>query len=243
MRQDCRIRYRDIAARMRTSGESNNRRPIYGERTMATRTMNFRDRAGCIAWPFKTRNLLARDFMDGLRTDMEKASNLTTAHDLTADQLKSFYAISRSSAPQPAPTAEEPINQGQEVIVIDSDDHDSEIWDSEPEDPTDARNDLPVTYREAQMLEIALEPTVREFVELTGVRPDITIATENYFSQWAAYQHQFNDIWHEQGNRDTPPTLYGLSSWTGGIENWESAHRAQSAGALAEEEEAAEEEE
>ena len=97
-----------------------------------------------------------------------------------------------------------------------------------------------------QQLEIALEPTVRDFYELTGEMPrrnNPWLSDETYLTQWTDYQTRFATVWRNQGNQDPAPLLYGLAGWAGGIENWESARREVTDRTQAEEEDATDDEE
>ena len=107
---------------------------------------------------------------------------------------------------------------------------------SEPEDTADARNDVPTSVVEAEILQLALEQTIADFVELTnGCEPVQARPEENYLSQWYAYQSQFEIIWRQLGNTGKPPVLRGLDKWSGGIANWEAAYLAPTDRTLAEE--------
>lgn len=108
---------------------------------------------------------------------------------------------------------------------------------SEPEDPTDSRNDEPASVEETQMLQSALEQTIADYNELSGGSiPEQTNPTENYFSQWAALQTQFNMFWTELWDNSNAPTLRGLGRWTGGITNWQTASLARTDRVIGEEE-------
>lgn len=108
---------------------------------------------------------------------------------------------------------------------------------SELEDPSDSRNDEPTTVEEAQILHSALEQTIADFYELSGgSSPDQTNQAENYLSQWAALQTQFNVVWTRLWNNSNAPMLRGLDRWVGGIANWQTAGLARSGRAIADEE-------
>jgi len=115
MRQDHRIAYSDIAARMRTEVDANrNRKLIYGVKPLAARAMTFRDQAGCVAWKdIQKRPAASKSYMDSLRTPMQRRLNQCTNQDLTKEQRKNLWLVSRS-LPLPrvtAPTPAAPLGQ------------------------------------------------------------------------------------------------------------------------------------
>lgn len=95
-------------------------------------------------------------------------------------------------------------------------------------DQEDARNLIPTTWAESEALTMALEPTALQYVGITGLVGTVSNANENYFSQWAFYQQLMNTYWAEARLMSVPPRLVALDRWTGGIANWESAHRLNS---------------
>ena len=235
MREDKRMTYRDIEARMRTQENANGRRFIFGARALATRTKLFRNHAGCVSWKSGGDRTAAGLFMDSLRTPAQRASNQTTDHDLCPAQLNAFREITRNPL-RPNATAG---TTGATTSVaghitipfphIDVEDDDQESIAasnpfSEPEDITDARNLIPMSITEKRMLTIALEDTVEDFHELTnGQFPRPANPNGDYFSQWWYYQSQFVAMWRQIGSHYQPPTLHGLGKWTGGIVDWTSA--------------------
>jgi len=98
IRNDNRVIYRDIVARMRTRPAANGRVPIYGTRALASRASNFRDHAGSVSWKIMARQARSRAYMNQLRTPAQRANNLTTDKDLTGAQRAAYYSISRSRA-------------------------------------------------------------------------------------------------------------------------------------------------
>ncbi|KAL6720499.1 hypothetical protein ACLMJK_002423 [Lecanora helva] len=262
MRTDSRILYQDIEARMWTKVTAEGREPKIGRRALASRCSNFRDRAGCITWSrAKRAENLSHAYMDSLRTEYQKANNLTTDKDLTYAQKAEFYSLtragfnksgeapgaststSRAVSPTPQRRSRQRLQRENELEEEDTSSEESTesqessegkesrisgVLPSDPEDPTDSRNDIPTTEEEAMELQRALEPTITHFQQLTGnMLPDRADHRDNYLSQWSMYQTQFETIWREMGNTSEPPTLRGLDRWTGGINNWEDAQFAQ----------------
>lgn len=105
MRQDDRLSYHDIVARMRTELlDDGSRVPIFKSRALASRCNSFRDHAGCVAWRVRDCDTQSqsRAYMDGLRSVRERASNLIVGEDLSRVQRREFYAISRAPRSQVA---------------------------------------------------------------------------------------------------------------------------------------------
>lgn len=102
IRNDSRVTYRDIVARMRTKNGAGGRIPIYGTRALATRASNFRDHAGCVSWKLLATQARSRAYMDRLRTPTQRANNLTTDQDLTSAQRAAYYNMCRSRTSQSA---------------------------------------------------------------------------------------------------------------------------------------------
>ena len=95
VRNDPRVTYGDIVARMRTKEGAHGRVPIFDNRALATRTSNFRDHAGSVSWRDRASQARYRAFMDNLRTPAQRANNMTTDLDLTPAQRAAFYSMSR----------------------------------------------------------------------------------------------------------------------------------------------------
>lgn len=123
----------------------------------------------------------------------------------------------------------EELLQDYESMNIDTDTDDDAQNDNESiYDEEDARNLVPTTWVESEALMRAIEPTMLQYVGITTQIEKVSNATENYFSQWAFYQQLMNNYWADAELMSVPPRLVALDRWTGGIANWESAHRLNS---------------
>ena len=85
-------------------------------------------------------------------------------------------------------------------------------------DPLDSRHHAPTNPVERANLQLALQMTVDDYVNVTGQRPLPTDQGDNYFSQWGMLQGQLMAWWESRGyNTDDTPRLLARGRWTGGI--------------------------
>lgn len=121
MRQDSRLRYPDIIARMRTKNTPGGHEPIYNSKTVAKRAQLFRKSAALITWTDRKAETLKK-FVDGIRrvemTATQLARNLALPRDLTAGEFAQLTKATKKDASSKA------INAADEKASVSAGDND-----------------------------------------------------------------------------------------------------------------------
>jgi len=102
IREDPRIGWTDVEQRVRTKVTGNGRVPITNRRYLSARArVQFRMPAGMISWAARSDTGKQTAYLDGLRTDYQKANNLSIDRDLTKVELNRLKALTVNARANP----------------------------------------------------------------------------------------------------------------------------------------------
>jgi len=241
-REDDRIGFSDIVARMFTKITDTGREPFRKRTNLASQTRYFRNRKGLKSWSDRAGSQAHNAYLDSLRTPYQRLHNLTIERDLTAAEESHLSTLNeRQTVHKPSTLRRKAIGKVQRRTAVapkavrrtrthtdkGSSGEESEVENApndEVDDPEDYRQKRPMTLEDAVELRSALDGAIQTFSNFTGNAPESLNFNASYAVQHSQIQDQLVRFWMETEFGFRAPNLPRHARWTGGFDQWRAAH-------------------